>query len=393
MKSKAVGILEAHYSNTTDKRMHQLRDKGWCILKGAMNANEVKIHIQGFENELKSYGFDIDFSDAVKTNKVKNFQQTLWTIDTYLLPLGPTATSMRVLMRRELTKALQVEEGDWASSFDGVMCSSSRSVGKAGPLIPGTDGQPFEMPCLVNDAGIAVGPTHIDQSRLRDATAESHQCFCPLTKAELQDFSTILYVPSEGWTLQSVRNSLVARFPEVYNSSYVKNSLKRKRGEKKESLGDEGYFIPREHCEYLKDIGACQVFKPQLEPGDMLIWSSALLHCGGCVQSDKPRGPRLGVISAFAPKSFLSSKAIHNRAKWIGSGYATGQLLVNPSKHGYSIPHVARVKKEFVPEPYKKLREWREYLKTHPLYVDQPEDDSRALTYRANLRDLLGLDR
>lgn len=390
----AQGVLEPYYSAASDKRMHQLRDKGWCILKGALGPKQVAAHLEKIDSELKEMGFGVQFSDPLTTSDRKNFPGTFWTIDTCVLALKPAATAMRIDMRRALAQSLGVEPHVLASSFDGVMCSATTSIGKAGPLVAQEDGQPAEMPCLTNSDGTPAGPTHIDQSRVRDATSESHQCFCPLTKADSQDFSTILYIPTEQWTLQSVRNALKARFPNVYDAKHPDNCVlpgKRKRSDAKARLGDEGYQVPKEHCDYLKELGACRVFKPTLEPGDLLIWSSALLHCGGCVQSDKPRGPRLGVISAFAPKSVLSNTAIQNRAKWVGAGYATGQQLLNPSKHAFTVPHAARVKKEVMPEPYKRLLAWRSELKTRALYIDRPDDDADMRTYRASLRDLLGL--
>lgn len=396
---RAHGALASYYQQSQDPNIHQLDTKGWCVIKRALTPTEVTTHLEMFDKELESLQLKARFANHMaSTDSYPSSEHpgSFWSFDTCLLPLQPTAVSIRMLMRRAFANALGCHANELASSFDGVACVPSRFAGKAGPLPIDSNGIVSEMPCLVGDDGTPKGPTHIDQSRFRDATSESHQCYCALTKADLEDFSTILYVPNDDWTLQGVRNLLKTQFPEFYDASHPSNSsnsYKRKRGNTTlGALGDEGHIIPKAHCDFLKAHGVCKVVKPVLAPGDMLVWSSFLFHCGACVKSSTPRGPRLGVISAFAPKSIISENATHVRTKCVGEGFATGQQLLYPSKHKFTVPHCARVTVERLPPPYQWLRQWRQNLKKLRLYVDRQDDSEEMKKYRASIRDLLGLE-
>jgi hypothetical protein len=378
--ARAFGALMPLYENSTDARIQQLSDFGYCLFESVLNPEEVQIYTNGFDREMRELGFVSQFANPATTKLCKNFPGSFWTIDTVALALRPTAVSLRVKMREALARALGVRPSTLASSFDGVMCAASNAAGKMGPLPCTDDGQPLEMPVSNCDTG---GPTHIDQKPTREATAESHQCYLTLSKADAQDFSTLLFVPTEGWTIQGVRSVLQLKFPEFYDK-------KRKRDQGAAMLGEEGARPPKEHCAFLQAHGICKPFKPRMKPGDMLVWSSAMFHCGGCLQvPGVERVPRLGIISAYAPKELVDARATATRKKCVGAGYATGQQVIYPSKHNFTVPPCARKSHEALPVPYLRVKEWRFSLKHAPLWQDRDDDDDAAREYRAALRDLL----
>lgn len=382
--TRAFGALAPLYTASSNAEIGQLSEVGYCHFKSVLTPEEVQGYVGGFDKEMRELGFVSQFCDPSTTKQCKHFPGTFWTIDTCALALRPTAVSLRVVMRKALAQALGVEPTTLASSFDGVMCAASNATGKMGPLPCAADGQPTQMPVSATPEG---GPTHIDQNPMREATAESHQCFLTLTKADAQDFSTVLLVPTNGWTLQGVREVLKRKFSE----SYDKKRKLATRGRDPAMLGDEGFRVPKEHCDFLQANDICKPFKPRLEPGDMLIWSSALMHCGACLSvPGAERVPRLGIISAFAPKELVGANATALRKKVVGSGFATGQQVLYPSKHKFTVPQCARVSKDVIPLPYRRIKDWRDSLKQAPLWQARDDDDESAALYRAELRDLLG---
>ena len=388
----ATGALSKLYYDSGDEKMVQLAEKGWVLIPAAITTEEVSAFKVRFEAELKEWGFNPGFV-ANKPMTTKDLPGHFWCIDTAILAMGPAAMELRTEMRAIIACRLKQIPETFASSFDGVMCAGQGSAGKGGAHEPLDPQYRIKFPCEVKDDGATpCGPGHIDQSRFRTATAESHQAFITLTKANKKDVSTILFVPAPGWSIQGVRSILEETFPEFYKHSA---SLKRKAtGEKLGSNGvyEEGAYLPPEHRDFLEANEICVCIKPILNPGDMLIWSSSLPHCGGSV--DVPgvsRGPRLGLISGFAPKAMIPDKAKKDRIKWIGEGFATGQQILYPQKHPQAIPPCARFAYDDprLPPAYKKLRDWRKELKDHPLHTDRHGDDEKTRTYRANIRSLL----
>lgn len=405
----AKGALKNLYDKSPDARIHQLRDKGWCIVKKALPEPTVDSLINGFNEELRGFGYSAQFGDPKTTQYAKNFPGHFWSIDTVMLPLQKTSIRMRKCMLDVMSGLMNIESSKLATSFDGTVCAASNTTGKAGPLLLGPEGHPSEMPCLTKSDGSPDGPTHMDQSRIREATAESNQAFCTLTKADYQEFSTVLFVPCEGWTLQGVRELLASTFPDFYDPSHPDNHpdafKKRKRDvnastpmEKKTvknlDLGSEGHKIPKSHCDFLLHNGVCKVIKPKLELGDMLIWSSFIFHAGACynVPGVLSRGPRLGIICAFCLTELISPKAQAKRFWCIGNGKTTGQQIMYPEEHPLSVPHCARTSKDKLPPAYVWIKEWRNDLKTTPLWMDRSSDGPEERVYRATIRQLLGMN-
>ena len=402
----AKGALLELYNHSDDARIHQLRDKGWCVISQALSAETVQSLIDGFNEELRFYDYPAQFGDSKSTQYAKNFPGHFWSIDTVMLPLQKTSIRMRKLMVETFAALCNVEATSLATSFDGTMCAASNTTGKVGVLQLGADGHPDQMPCLTTPEGAPNGPTHIDQSRIREATCECNQAFCTLTKADYQEFSTLLFVPTEEWTLQGVRQLLTTQFPEFYDPTHPLNHpdafKKRKRdakdiGEKSVvtnlDLGAEGHKIPKEQCDFLLHHGICRVVKPRLQPGDMLIWSSTMFHCGACynVSNGPPRGPRLGLICSFVPTKLISVEAQALRFWCIGRGKTTGQQILYPQEHPLSVPHCARTSKDKLPPAYRWIKEWREGLKDTPLWADRASDTAEDQAYRATIRQLLGM--
>jgi hypothetical protein len=371
MTSGALEPLYGHAIEQGSERARELLYGGWTVIQQAITPGEVQELISGFDEHLEKGGFAGRWSEPESCQKAKNLPACMWGIDASYMPLTETAVHARVLMRRAFGKEFHIAPEQLMSSFDGVMMSHANYTTR-----PQMDAETPRLPIDPEK----YGPAHVDQSLLREGTAESHQCYLALTPIGASEMSTAILVPTNGWTMQGMVDALREQFSDFYNP--VKKRKKTPAG------NEEGYRFPPEQQEWLFAQGMCKVVKPHLNPGDMIIWSSSAMHCGATFKSKTPRRARLGVISAFCPIDLVSNDAKTKLWSIVGKGFNTGQQIRFPSKHGFSFPtYMARSQKpENWPQAYKDLKSWRDSLKSVLLYEDPRQSDK----YRTELKSLLG---
>ncbi len=377
---EGYGALAPFYKRTEHGK--DMLNNGWCVLRGAVSPEKSTELLNCFDEELMRLGFSCRFSDLQSCQFAKNMPSHFWGIDACLLPLSYPAMKARVEMRNQIARlVLGVSKPEeLISSFDGVMVTYAGYTQK--PQI-----NPL-MPRLPIDPKKGAGPGHIDQSQYREATAESFQAYLALTPIHKSDMGTCMLVPTGGHTIQSMMSELRQQFPESYT-----------RGPKRvKTIGktDEGFLFPQEHQDWLFSKGMCRLEKPDMNPGDILIWSSAIPHCGGTYKSDvKLHHPRLGVIAGFAPQEVVPQPQIDKLREIVGLGWTTGQQVIYPSKHGGSFPGTLAkyTKPEDWPQAYKNIKAWRANLKAtgKRAYEDEPEDDELTKHKKRMFRSLLGL--
>ena len=390
------GALFELYTNSECPELVQLRDKGWCVIRSGLSSEAVGQFVNEVDNALETDGFPARFGRPMdRPMMAKDLPQTsFWSIDTIFYPLSPWAIALRHAIRDAFACRAGVDPTSLASSFDGVMMKDGKYSGQHRRPLSQHEVDNHLIPCGFDPKkGVPNGPTHCDQNRYRRKACESHQIFCPL---KVGDLSTIMLVPDAGWTLQGVIDTLTEKFPEHYNPDYKPAAAgKRKRASGDDDPHDEGYFFPVEHRDYLLKLKAVKMIKPQLDPGDLLIWSSALPHCNGLypnAPNPTERSPRLGIITAFAPKALMSDAARETFARVVGRGYATGQQVLYPSKHGSCEARIWRyTKQEDVPRAYHNHRAWRASLVDHPLWESRDSDTPETAEMRSKLRCLLGM--
>ena len=360
--------------------MRRLAQRGWVLIPSAIDAATVTGLVHDFDAEIAEHGYKGRFASTAPI-LAKDLPHHFWSIDTVLLPLGPAATKTRMLARQAFAREVNVDAESLVSSFDGVMIGHSNSMGVGRGAIP----QRIELvnPKLpiCEEGG---GGAHIDQRRDRISTSESHQIYVALTKTSHADLSTAFLSPTNGWSIEGVAIALRHQFPDFYNDR------KRKRGD----IAEEGYKFPGEQQDWLLAQRMCTVVKPSLNPGDLLIWSSALPHCGatGVHAPGQRRRARLGVVTAFAPAALVPPAIQALRRKIVGGGFATGQQILHASKHGCTFPSTLRryVNPAHWPVGYTELLKRRDEYAVFPLYHERPDDDDAAREWRQSLRSLLG---
>ena len=377
VSTPARGALVHHISRSPlqDDAKHLL-EKGYLVIKHAVPKEKTEALILQMDAELRTEGFKAQFSDPTTTEIAKNLPVHFWGIDAAVFPLKPAAVEARLLMREAVAPLFALPANRIVSSFDGVMLTHSKYSTK-----PEIDP---DNPKLPINPKTKNGPGHVDQRKSNSACMESIQCYMGCHTHLKKDMSTCMLVPADGWTLQGMNDALRDAFPDFYAPP-----CKRVKSE------FEGFPLPMEQRDWLVDNGVAFFLKPDLDPGDMLIWSSTIPHCGGSYKSKHKKTARLGFISAFCPYDVVPENSLKKLRSIVGAGFATGQQIVNVTKHGLSFPTVlARFTKPDDWHPaYHRLKNSRELLKSTgiPMYA-KIEEEKEEPEWKSGMRSLLGFD-
>lgn len=358
----------APFLNATEQG-RKLRDQGW--LKVVLDHDKCMQLRSRFKQDLRDEGFDGNL-DAKDKRQGNSFPHGMSGIDVCILPFKETAMDARLMMLEAFADIYGVAADVLVSSFDGVMCAPSgrRWSGTPyfNPLIP-------RVPSAFVD-GKWVG-AHIDQNLSNADDATCYQAFLCLCDADAITQSTVLMVPTEGHTLQSISDALRVQFADWFASANARG---------------EGYTVPLEFQDWLVAQGMAKAIKPRLRVGEMLIWSSLMIHVGG-VQKP-PRGqtgnPRLGIISSFCPLELVSTGAQWFRHECVSEQVrCTGQGITIPIKHMLWPPCFRWKKIESGPPAFVRHENKRRRLREAGIGL-LDETDPETAPYRAKVLRLLG---
>lgn len=374
--SDARGLLVEFYANGSEQ-LHQLRDRGYVHLKGAVPQEDVARLVAGFDETLATNGYSGRFANPSTIKTPDALPDHFWGLDPVILPFCDAAMEARCLVRDALAHEAGVESNTLLASFDAVMASWP-GYGTQPPFNPNEK----RLPVKTKPDGKPAGPGHIDQRATNTATADSHQCFLALTPAKVHDMSTVLLVPRGSWTLQGMMDACREKFPKAFDPS-LKNG------------GDDGMFFSADAQEWLVQKGIARAIKPDMAPGDVLVWSSAVPHCGGAAKppAGTTRHPRLGIVVGFCPASLVPKEAKEKRRKLVGSRRATGQQVHRPNPH-MSVPPSLRGKRvNDWPVPYRKIHEFREGVaegSRAQLFQETLDESEEQRAKKRRVRSLLG---
>ena len=362
----ARGPLAGWYANSEETK--QLRDVGYVVVK--LDREKCVDLRKGFQKEILSAGFPGNV-DREETAAIA-FPSCMWGIDIAVLALTETAMDARILMMEKMQQLMGC--GEMASSFDGVMIA--RSGYKWGST-PWFDHARPRVPSGWDKDKEKWTGAHIDQDVNNSETSRSHQCFLALCDAGPTTLSTCIMVPIGGWTLQSLTDAVRSQFPDFFATT--KHTA-------------EGYNVPPYIQDWLVEKKMAKAIKPNLKLGDMLVWSSAVIHAAGAVKP--PRGHkgnvRLGIISGFCPVELLTKAAQDTRYGCVaGKLRCTGQQVFTPHEHLAWPPALRYVPSEKRHPAYTRLAEERKRLRASKRTILDDTDQEKA-EFRAKLRRLLG---
>lgn len=369
----ARGALVGHLTASSNPDAKCLLDKGYVVIRNAVSKQKTDSIIHQIDAELREEGFAAQFSDPETTKMAKNLPHCFSGIETVLFFNKPAAIQARLLMREAVAFLFDLPAKRLVSSFDGMMLTHSKYSTK-----PEIDP---ENPKLPIDPKKGEGPGHVDQRKSRSACMESIQCYMGCHPHYKKDMSTCMLVPAEGWTVQGMNDALRDAFPAFYAppSKRIKSEW-------------EGFKLPIQQRDWLVDNGVAVFSKPDLQPGDVLIWSSAIPHCGGSFKSKLPKTARIGVISGFCPYELVPKESLNKLRSIVGGGYATGQQVIHVSKHGFEFPSVLKrfMKPDDWHPAYHRLNARRLSIFASGVPMYQQEEDEPD--WKVGMRSLLGFE-
>lgn len=378
MNVPARGVLAKLYEGG-DANARALLTQGWVKLPREQTKIDPAPLVAKFDKALVAGGFPGQFANPKTIDKAATVPKHFWGLDPTFLPFSDAAMDSRVELRRVNGEMLQMEETALASSFDGMMATHSKFSNKPyfDPAVP-------RVPCSVDkkDPTKPGGPAHVDQAiGLADA-ADSFQALLALSPTGVKEMSTCLLVPIEPYTIQGILDAAREALPHCFRQELQING------------GDDGYKVMPEVQEYLIKEGMAKAIKPRMEPGDVLIWSSAMVHCAGAAKTapKEVRRPRLAVIASFHPKAMMSEAANAKRRKIVGGKKATGQKVHRPNRHMAWPAGLRYLHPDEWPPVYKALKAEREGLAgSKRSFCDADEADSEEQKeYKRKVRCLLG---
>lgn len=355
-----------------------LLKKGWIKIPRERTGIDPAPLVAKFDEALEKGGFSGRFRNPTTITGPKTLPLHFWGLDTTVLPFSRAAMDARLAILGAAGEMLNLPPDQLLSSFDAVMATHPDFANK-----PYFDPAHPRVPCSLKkeDSNKPGGPGHIDQRGDNWATADSYQAFLALTPAGVSDMSTCLLVPKEPYGLQDIMDEARRALPNCFRKE-LKNG------------GDEGLHIMPCVQEHLIEKDMAKAIKPDMQPGDILIWSSGMMHCGGTGKTSRgvKRHPRLGVIAGFFPKNMVPLAALERRRKIVGRLRATGQQVHRPNPHMEWPVAMRYMNEEDWPDVYKNIKERKRELKAENKFFYEPEegDSDGELEHKSKVRALLG---
>ena len=223
------------------------------------------------------------------------------------------------LNRNDLRLLQQYGAGDWESTWRCRIATLSTwkrffKIDKTSELISSWDGLTY----IDGHSQIAHAKQlnawgepnwiHRDQRLENENLADTIQGYLALSDAGDNEYSTIFFVPK----IMSAQE-LVSKFHETF---YRQTNRYGRQINSTFSNEDDFYMFNELELEWLRTH--CDLFKPRLEKGDLLLWCSAMPHAGApavaCLSSNAASlVPRLGAFVAMMPKSFAHPLQLSER--------------------------------------------------------------------------------
>ncbi len=166
---------------------------------------------------------------------------------------------------------------------------------------------------------------HIDQSNFKAECFRHIQGALALTKLGPAELKTQLFVPKDGETVQSLRDRFLRAFPP--SSEKVS---KGRNAERKE-------WIPLSNEQVAWYVENAELASPELEPGEMILWSSGVAHAsaaGPLPDGQAERGLRMSVFVSALPRGLVSREELEFRRTMLEKGNTSGHRVCEPGLRG-----------------------------------------------------------
>jgi hypothetical protein len=168
---------------------------------------------------------------------------------------------------------------------------------------------------------------HIDQSNFKAECFRHIQGGLALTKLGPAELKTQLFVPKDGETVQSLRDRFLRAFPP--STEKVTKGFNAERAE----------WIKLSNEQVAWYLENAQLISPELEAGEMILWSSGVAHAsaaGPLPGGQAERRLRMSVFVSALPRGLVSREELEFRRAMLEKGNTSGHRVCEPGvRKGY----------------------------------------------------------
>tara|TARA_B100000482_G_scaffold169110_1_gene134817 strand:+ start:3470 stop:4453 length:984 start_codon:yes stop_codon:yes gene_type:complete len=273
-----------------------LKTKGYCIIKSAVDEQSVKNILDCLAQDLNNLGTNINLFDP-KTHTNDRWPQTYnGLIQSHGTGHWNSAWLARKACRKTWSELYNCNENDLLSSFDGLSI-----------VRPKTQTAFFKT---VDEDGLPKW-FHRDQKMMNKKACDCVQGLLSLSTVKEGEHSTILMVPHT--CIQDLTNEFYDRFFDP--SEHFKND-------------SDWHYFSKDELAFLKE--RCDIVKPNLNPGDMLLWLSCIPHAAAPGFSSSPRSMRIAMFNAMMPRQLVSERILKKRKRIANTGLTTTHNVTDP---------------------------------------------------------------
>ena len=192
-----------------------------------------------------------------------------------------------------------------------------------------TPDQQIELATHNNEYG-EPGWIHRDQRRSNTNLLDTIQGYLALSDTTPKSYSTIFYIPKTHDTAQEMIDAFHNEF-DTYKNRYGRNVRKNFEENDYYAFDDTELAWLRKHCE---------LCKPNLHKGDLLIWASSLPHAATSYASRTDVHDietRIGTFISMHPKKLLNAQQLSERRKLSKLHLTSSHNVLHPQLFPYFV--------------------------------------------------------
>lgn len=266
---KIKGILSEHLVDN----FNDLGTKGFQVINNAIeNPDQVRANIETDIENLKKYHANVDLRLLQQFGAGQ--WESMWNCRIKTIPVWSSLLNTNNLV----------------SSWDGLSVVNSH-----------------EQLYTLDHLNEFCEPDwlHRDQRLSNSNLADTIQGFLSLSDNEDDTYSTIFYVPKH-----TSAQEMIDKFHDKFYNRYSKYGRKICN-----SYIDDDYYVFSEiELQWLREH--CDLVKPILKKGDLLLWCSSMPHAAACSKNCTVNtAGRFGVYIAMFPKELISMEHLQERKK------------------------------------------------------------------------------
>ena len=299
MCDKAKGLLSKYLI----EEFQELSDNGFMVVKNAVPKNDIDILKQSLSYDIKMLKNIYNIKDPQKTVL---FQQ-------YGIGQLESTWKCRIATISVWQQLFQTKQ--LISSWDAVTYIEKNTQ--------------YNLQKKLNEYG-EPDWLHRDQNCNNSNLADNIQGFLALSDTNDCSHSTIFYKPKSFY---KCAQDMIDAFHQQF---YSKTS---RAGRKIHACYDDTDFHIFSEDELLWLRDHCDLVKPNLDSGDMLLWCSALPHASGPskhIKATTDIDTRLGIFVAMMPKQLATNFTLVNRRQLAKKIQTSSHNVLNPQLFPFS---------------------------------------------------------